>query len=428
MIILRRYLDKPIDSREISNMILFSLGKLISLFGTYIYTFAIGLYVLKLTGSSLSFATTLAFSIIPMVIVNPIAGVLADKLNRKSLVVSMDILNGMLFLGLYFFSLSYGLSLTMIYFTTFIMTSFMTVFDVSMEASKPNIVSDDKLMKINSISTIIYSMSRILGPMVGGIVFAFINIELFILFNGISFILSGISEAFIDFNFNGSEVNEEKEIEKINFAEDMIQGFRYLIQKKEVVELLIIFVFLNFSMGLSISVPLPFIINNLLKLSSKYLGIIQSAFPIGLIIGAFFVEKVSKKVLYRKLLITMNLVISIGIIFTGIPVLPFRLIKEPMILLIYYSVTMFIIGVAISFIDVPIISILQKSISDEYRGRVLSLTFSLVKIALPLAFILSGILVKILPIYMLHVIGSSILIISSIISIKKNNGRRVSDR
>ena len=66
------------------------------------------------------------------------------------------------------------------------MTSFMTVFDVSMEASKPNIVSDDKLMKINSISTIIYSMSRILGPMVGGIVFAFVDIELFILFNGIS--------------------------------------------------------------------------------------------------------------------------------------------------------------------------------------------------------------------------------------------------
>lgn len=418
MIILRRYLDKSTSKREISNIILFSLGKLISLFGTYIYTFAIGLYVLKLTGSSLSFATTLAFSILPMVVVNPIAGVLADKLNRKILAVSMDLLNGILFLALYFLSSKYGLNLTMIYLTTFTMTSCMTIFDVSMESAKPNMVSEGKLMRINSISTIIYSITRILGPMIGGIVFALIDIELFIVLNGVSFILSGISEVFIDFRFNNPEVKDMEETKKINFIEDVVQGCRYLLEKKEIVSLLIIFVFLNFSTGLSLSVPLPFIINNVLKLSSKYLGIIQSAFPLGLIIGAVFVEKVSKRFPYKKLLIMMNLVIAIGIFFTGIPVLPFRIIKEPVDLLIYYSVIMFIMGIAMSFIDVPIISILQKSISDEYRGRVLSLTFSLVKIALPLAFIFSGILIKILPIYMLQVIGSSILIISSIVSIK----------
>ncbi len=421
MIEIIRYLEKSISNRESSNIILFSIGKLISLFGTHIYTFAIGLYVLKLTGSSLSFATTLALSIIPVVIVNPFAGVLADKFNRKYLVVLMDILSGILCLALYFFSSYYGLNLTMIYLTTFIMTSLMTVFDASMESAKPNIVSENKIMKINSISTIISSMSRILGPMLGGIVFAFIDIELFIAFNGVSFILSGISETFIDFDFNNSKVDEREGSKKINFIEDIMEGFRYLVQKKETISLLMIFIFLNFSMGLSLSVPLPFIINNVLKMNSEYLGIIQSAFPIGLIIGAFFVERVSNKFPYKKLLVTMNLLIAVGIVFTGIPTLPIKLIKGSVNLLVYYSVIMLVLGIAVAFIDVPILSILQKSISDEYRGRVLSLAFSLVKIALPLAFIISGGLMKILPIYTLHLIGSLILITSSFVSIKNKS-------
>lgn len=421
MIEIIRYLEKSISNRESSNIILFSIGKLISLFGTHIYTFAIGLYVLKLTGSSLSFATTLALSIIPVVIVNPFAGVLADKFNRKYLVVLMDILSGILCLALYFFSSYYGLNLTMIYLTTFIMTSLMTVFDASMESAKPNIVSENKIMKINSISTIISSMSRILGPMLGGIVFAFIDIELFIAFNGVSFILSGISETFIDFDFKNSKVDEREGSKKINFIEDIMEGFRYLVQKKETISLLMIFIFLNFSMGLSLSVPLPFIINNVLKMNSEYLGIIQSAFPIGLIIGAFFVERVSNKFPYKKLLVTMNLLIAVGIVFTGIPTLPIKLIKGSVNLLVYYSVIMLVLGIAVAFIDVPILSILQKSISDEYRGRVLSLAFSLVKIALPLAFIISGGLMKILPIYTLHLIGSLILITSSFVSIKNKS-------
>lgn len=76
------------SKKESINFLLYSLGLLVSLFGTNVYTFTIGLYVLKVTGSGLSFATTLVLSTIPVVLINPFAGVLADKLNRKILVVS----------------------------------------------------------------------------------------------------------------------------------------------------------------------------------------------------------------------------------------------------------------------------------------------------------------------------------------------------
>lgn len=416
MTISNRFLNRSTNKRELSNFILFSLGKFVSLFGTFIYAFAIGLYVLKLTGSGLSFATTLVFSTLPIVIVNPIAGVLADKLNKKILVVLMDLLNGILLIGLYFLSSAYGLSLPMIYISTFIMTSLVTILDISFAAAKPNIVSENNLMNINSISKIIDSMSTILGPMVGGIIFAFVDIRLFIVFNGISFIFSGISEMFIDFKFNYEELNEEKK--EINLVEDMKQGFDYMLCKEGILSLFTVLIFLNFSIGISISVPLPFIVNNVLGFSSKYLGMIQGAFPVGLIIGAILVGKISKVFSYKRILMIMNFILAICIGMIGIPVSPLNIFTNKMVIFIYYCLVMCVVGVAISFIDIPLISILQKSISDEYRGRVLSLGMSMVKIISPIAFILAGAFINIFPVYLLQLFGSMILIISNIVNAK----------
>lgn len=418
MTILKRHLYESISKEELSNIILFSIGKFVSLLGTYIYTFAIGLYVLKLTGSGLSFATTLVLNTIPIVIINPIAGVLADRLNKKVLVVLMDILNGILLIGVYFLSSIYGLNLTMIYISTFVMTSFMTIFNTSIEAAKPNMVSKERIMGINSISKIVYSTSMVLGPMIGGLVFAFVDIRMFIICNGVSFIIAAILEFFINFRFNYREKVEDREKSKIDFFKDMKQGFQYLMDEKEILRLLMVFVCINFSMGISISVPLPLIINNILSLSSRYFGIIQGFFPIGLIVGAVFIGRVSKYLPYKKLLLLMSFIISGCIALIGVPAVLFNIIKGSTTLLVYYCIVMFITGISIAFIDIPIMSILQKSIPDEYRGRVLSLSMGLSKIILPLAFIISGVLVNIVPLYMLQIFGSLILSVSSIIAMK----------
>lgn len=71
------------DGRERSNFILYFAGNLMSLFGSAIYTFAIGLYVLKTTNSGISFAATLVMGTLPVILFNPFAGALADKFDKK---------------------------------------------------------------------------------------------------------------------------------------------------------------------------------------------------------------------------------------------------------------------------------------------------------------------------------------------------------
>ena len=407
---------KSKNRKEISNLVLFSLGKFVSVFGTSVYTFAIGLYVLKVTGSGLSFAVTLGFGLVATIIFNPIGGAMADRFDKKKIVVAMDLLNGLLFITVYFISLIYDLNLITIYLSTFLTTVFTTIFGISFETAKPNIISDKNLMSINSISRIIESISSILGPILGGLIFAFIDIQSFIFVNGISFIFSSISEVFIDFKYNYTAKNKEE----INtgFINDIKEGFKYIINRKDIIGICSVFISLNFFISFSVTVPLPFIINNVLKLSSREFGIIQSSFPIGMILGAILVKKVIKKVSYNKLLVFMSALLSGSMVLLGVPLLLINIRLNNINYLLYYSLIMIIFGIAISLIDIPIIYILQKIIPDEFRGRVLSISMSAGKIISPIALILSGFLLNKIPSYILPITGGILLLVINIITIK----------
>ncbi len=405
------------NKKERLNFILFSLGKFVSIFGASIYSFAMGLHVLKITGSGVSFALTLIVSIIPMLIINPFAGVVADKFDKKKIVVAMDILNGIFLILLYIVSSIYDLNLPMIYVSTFITTIFTTIFGISMESAVPNIVSENMLININSISKIIDSISSILGPMVGGIVFAFIDIRYFILFNGISYIFSGISEMFIDFKYNYDRINGKED--SISFVEDMKKGLEYIIERKDIIGIFSVFISLNFFMGLSITIPLPYIINNVLTLDSRSLGIIQSAFPIGMIIGALMIKRILQRTSYKKILIFASLALGICTNLLGVPILFENLLFTNTIYTLYYCGIMIGFGVAISFIDIPIMYMLQKLIPDEYRGRVLSIAMSMVKIILPLGLILSGFLLNRIPAYFITTVGGIMLFSINILVLNK---------
>ena len=406
------------SKREAANILLFSLGKLMSVFGSAIYTFALGLYVLKITGSGLIFATTLILGIIPAIIINPFAGVLADKFNKKILVITMDILSGIFLVAIYFVSSIYGLSLLIIYISIFVISVFTAIFGINIESAKPNIVSDNMLMNINSISKIIDSASLILGPMLGGIVYAFVDIKFFILINGLSFIFSAILEIFIDFKYNSKNNLIIKTT--INFFKDIKEGLIYIKERDNLISFFSIFISLNFFIGYSVSVPLPYIINEVLKLSSKELGIIQGAFPLGMIIGALLIKKISEKFSYDTILLRASLVLSICMIIIGLPSVNPEIAFSNTFYLFYYVITMIIFGIAISFIDIPILYMLQRDVPDEYRGRVLSIGMSLVKIILPVALIISGILLTKIPAFILPITGGVLLFPINLWILKKN--------
>lgn len=413
---------------ENRNIYLFASGKAVSILGSSIFLFAIGLYVLKLTGSALNYAMTLMLSVIPMVIISPIAGVIADRVSKKWLVSGMDFINSILFAVLFIFSIYRQLTLPVIYIAILLLNVFTTFFGIGIETAKPALVSSEKLIRINSLSKLIDSSATVLGPVIGGVVYAFVDIRALILFSSIAYMISAISEWFIDYEFNlecRSYENYEKSGGNKSIRSDIMEGWKFFSGNRSLLQLFFLFFMLNMLLGFSVNVPLPYIINEVLRFSSSRFGMINSMFPIGLIIGTLTVEYVMKRVEFRKLLILMNILISIMASVIGLPVI---LGFDAGISLAFYCIVNIIIGIAIAYVDVPVMTILQNEVPRELLGRVLSLIMSLVKAMLPVALLCSGALTSRMPVQLIPAAGAVIPFIYSIFVLKKNSTERLLDK
>ena len=410
---------------ENRNIYLFASGKAVSILGSSIFSFAIGLYVLKLTGSALNYAMTLMLSVIPMVVISPIAGVIADRVSKKWLVSGMDFINSILFAALFILSIYRELTLPVIYIAIVLLNVFTTFFGIGIETAKPALVSSEKLIRINSLSKLIDSSATVLGPVIGGVVYAFVDIRALILFSSVAFMISAISEWFIDYEFNLERRLDEK-YEKSegnkSILSDIIEGWKFFSGNRSLLQLFFLFFMLNMLLGFSVNVPLPYIINEVLRFSSSRFGMINSMFPIGLIIGTLTVEYVMKRIEFRKLLILMNILISIMASVIGLPVI---LGLDSGMSLAFYCIVNIIIGIAIAYVDVPVMTILQNEVPRELLGRVLSLIMSLVKAMLPVALLCSGALTSRMPVQLIPAAGAVIPFIYSIFMLKKNSTERL---
>lgn len=389
--------------REKTNLFYYGIGRSMSMIGNSIYTFAIGLYVLNMTGSAVSFATTLILNIVPMMILYPVAGVVADRFSKKTLVIGMNAVNGVLFLMLWLLSRGSHLNLVVIYGVTILTAILTSIYNVSLEAAKTNIVSLSSILKLNSVGKVIDSFSSILGPIIGGILYAYSNLNIIILINAGSYLLGALAESQIDF-----DLYLKSEIEKLRFSNYILgqlkEGINYLWTSPSIKDMFLIMLGLNFMLGFSINIPLPYIINEILNLSSQNYGIIESMIPIGFIIGAFTVRPLMSRFSLQKLLISMNAIIAVIASMIGLPFL-FNYFLGTLPYSIFYSALSLIIGVAIIFINIPVMTVLQEEITSDKKGVVFGLILSLVNITMPLGLILSAYLIEIVPIVLLPALG-----------------------
>ncbi|MBN2795294.1 MAG: MFS transporter [Clostridia bacterium] len=391
------------------NMGLYTAGSAVSSLGTYMYNFAIGLFVLKLTGSGASFALAILFGMVPRIILSPFAGALADKLDRKKMVVIMDLLSGFLMLGVFLLTRVTALTLPIVYFSSAMLTIFNTFFGVALGASVPNLVDEKRLMKINSFRSTIDSSTSLVGPLLGGIVYAAIGIQYFLLLNGLSFVCSGISEMFIDFNIYNRPVNHN--VKAQSMLASMKEGILYLKEHKLIKGIMKYVLFLNF-IAMSLTISLPFTSVEVLKATPQEYGIVQMGFPLGMLVMSILygIFKKDHDKIFQK---TAKNTLLFGVIFMlfGLPSSPIMMSFTRHMNLLAIGVISFVMGTVIIAINIPLQVMMQKSIDDQYRGRVGGVISMAAQSISPLGLILFGFMIDHMSSYLLPVI-SGIMIVS----------------
>lgn len=359
------------------NKILFFPGFLVSVMGSALFSFTTGLYLLETTEKSFFYALNILFFNVPLIFFGPLLGSLADRFCKKKLVVFGDMLNAILMIMIYFFWESIDRK-TLIYMGTFLSSIFSTAVSISLSTGVPKFFGKEWIVQANSLSQIINSLAKIMGPFLGGLIYGLGNIKYFILFNGLSFLVSMFSELFLV-----TEVEKNKKSEK---KQRMRDGFEYLKANRELKMFMVKFALINFAAITAIVVPVPYIINRVFHLGSRNLGMIQGTLPLGAIVGAILVNK-KNFTLNKKSFIgifTMFLMACIALYLTMFASTKSRMV--PYVLALAMSGS----GMAFAILDVTANTYFQETIPENIRGKIIGMITGIVKFTMPLAFIISG--------------------------------------
>jgi MFS transporter, DHA3 family, macrolide efflux protein len=382
------------DKKERLNITLYLISKTISLLGTNVYTFALSLFILKTTGSGTSFAINVLIGMLPRIILGPFAGVFADRMDRKKITVLLDFMSGVIVFGLLGLSSVYGLKIIFIYITGFILSTMNVFYDTSLSASLPNLVRDNKLMKINTFSSVSMSLSGILSPIIGGLIFGLVSINIFLILNGISFIVSSGLEVFMNFNLNKSSITAPKESMTLSsFKTDIVDIITFIKNQSILMSLFKYALLTNFFLTASMSVVYPYVIIKVLLMKSSQFGTIEAFFSIGILIASVIIGARKEK---EKKLKTITLGIALMgaiLILIGLPTLGLSIFNIMPILLSYNILIMFIMGVTIVIVNAPIMVMIQRLTPDNLRGRIMGVLGTLTGGIAPLGIIISGLII-----------------------------------
>jgi len=393
------------------NFILLFLGKLISQLGDVIYNMAIGWYILTITSSALQMSIYMAIGTVVYVVMGPIGGVIADRHNRKMLIIWMDYLRGaaVAITGLLmYFNIQ---SIWMLYITSAILSICGAIFVPASNALIPNIVQEEQLTKANSMAASIQSISGIVGLVVGGVLYALIGIKAIFILNAVSYVACGILENFIILPKETSEVNLSGDESNLNIKEgavvgnmlnELLESFKYIKNEKGFFILILFSAVINFVLTPVFAIYVPYIFNQVLKTSAQRYSIVSAAMSIGFLLGAAIVSRTFKGEKINKILRFCNIGITAIIlaIYMTMKLYSINVISS-FIVVILFIILFLILGTTLSILNIPIMVVIQKIIPNEMLGRVSALTSTLAMMAMPLGMIIGGTLTDIFAINVL---------------------------
>ena len=395
------------------------LGKLVSLLGSNMQQFALSLYVLQLTGSAAIFASMLSISIIPRLLLSPIAGVFGDWFDRKKTIVLLDFLNSLI-IAFYavLFIIRGALTLPMIYVFVIVLEIVEIFFHSAMAAVIPSMVKKEELMEANSFNSLVMNIGQLIAPILGAALYGAFGLKIVLIVNSICFMLSALSEMFI--NIPKKHKKPEK-IDVKSFVASLKEGIDIIKKNRLIYTMISLGTLINFSVAPLFSVGLIFIIKEVLKATDFQFGLFQSVLSLSMIVAPILCGGIMRKMKVGKLCYLSFLAIGLVILFM-VPI-PSKILMNslnsnllPYILLMAAA---FIIGVLVTVANISLGTIFEQVTPVELMGRTSTIFNLAVTVFIPVGQMLFGFLYDIIsPSYVVALSG--IILILSVLKYKNN--------
>ncbi|MGE6523820.1 MFS transporter [Bacillus safensis] len=373
--------------RDSSHFIYLVLGQIISVFGSSLIRFVLSLHVLDMTQRVDLFALLFALSNIPFLL-SPLAGAIADRFNRRNLMILFDVLAGIIILAFYFWLLSGNDSLYMIGAVMILLGVMSTFYAPTVMSSIPQLVKEDQLEQANGIVNGVQALSGVLAPVIGGVLYGMIGSQFIIGASAIVFFLSACMLLRLKIPFSSSPLTDS--MGKV-LIKDMKQGFSYIGSQPFLKRTMLLAAMLNFILTPFFIVGGPIILRVTMKTSDIMYGVGMGLIEFAVIAGALLVGLVAKHwripTLYRWMLVIAIILLPVAF-STSTMALQFGT---------YPAYFLFLAGclpiaMLLTMISVVVISHIQKKTPNQQLGKVMANLTMVSQCAVPLGQMMYGFL------------------------------------
>lgn len=387
------------------NFWLYAIGRLVSLIGSGVQSLAIPLYILDLTGSGTIMGTFMVITMLPRILFGPIAGVLGDRFSRKMIMIYMDFARGAAILAMAVLAGANSLTITVLFIFQLLISTFDISFDPATAAMLPDIIDSDKLLRGNSILGAINSLSYIIGPALGGILYGMFGIEAVLILNGASYIASAISEIFIRYR----QTTEKGKISLKSVFKDIVEGVGYMRKINGLILVMVFAMLSNFLLSPFFSVVFPFFARTIVGFTSEQYGFLQSGWVVGVLIGNVILGTLLSKKRQGNLF-AMGLTAETLILFLlTVFFFPYFIDLFGWASWRYFAalgLPILVTGIFNAFVNTPLNTLFQKIVPTNYRSRIFSVISILSQIATPLGAAIYGFAVDRVPVHYLILVSS----------------------
>ena len=273
------------------------IGQIISLFGNAILRFALPLYLLRQTGSPALFGAVGAAAFIPAVLCAPIGGVVADRVNKRNIMVLLDLSTAA-------FILAFSLLLDRVPLIPLMVSCLMLLYGVagayqpSVQASIPLLAEPDQLTSANAVINMVGTLSGLLGPVIGGVLFGAFGIRPILWVSIGCFFLSAVMELFIRIPHH---LREAAGSVLSIVRRDLGESWRFVRRERPVfLSVILVLALFNLVLSAALVVGIPVAVVQVLGMSDSRLGLTQGALGLGGLFGGMLTAFLGKRLPLRR--------------------------------------------------------------------------------------------------------------------------------
>lgn len=354
-----------------------------SLTGNYTLKFALSMYVLEQTGSASIFAGMLSAALLPTVLLSPFGGILADRANRKHIMVALDALSGLSVLAAGLL-LPLGRELWVIG-ALLVLLSVLAAFESpTVQACVPQMVSPQNLVQGNAVVGQVSAVTSLVTPFLGSLFYTAFGIGPVFAAAVVCFWLTALLECMIHLEYQ--KPPRTAGIGAI-VREDLALSAHFLRREQpDILKLLLLAALAGMFVSGTAVVGFPYLVRTVLGLSATYYGAAESAMGAAAILGSLCAGLLGKKLRVRDL---SAIFLSFGLSLFPIGLsflLPVGRMARYGVLLFFFCVCQ--LGVCI--FSTYAITLIQQRTPEQLMGKVMSCVFTLSMCAQPVGQMVYG--------------------------------------